>query len=211
MVLSFSETSCLWNSFFMMIIIIIINSRVCTKRNFRDSVIHGFYFVVLSPYQSFKRRSKCESKLSGRCGGSGRISSRLASIQWITQLIFSDNYPPADSDLSRGRYCYPTFEQQGPGARFSEVPIVNGPRNLLSFIFKIEVLIVLCRERNLIKLSGNNNKKKVSLFARTGEFIFEFEYFEPEQSPGFSRNGPMVEDFRSDMIFVLVFFCCCCC
>ena len=87
-------------------------------------------------------------------------------------MIFSDNYPPADSDLSHSRYCYPTFEQQGPGARFSKVPIVNGPRNLLSFIFKIEVLIVLCREKNLIKLSGNDSKKKkVSLFARTGAFI----------------------------------------
>ena len=124
-------------------------------------------------------------------------------------MIFSDNYPPVDSDLSRSRYCYLTFEQQGPGARFSKVPIVNGPRNLLSFIFKIEVLIVLCRERNLIKLSGNNNNKKrsVCLLGLVHLFFrFEFEYFEPEQSPGFSRNGPMVEDFRSDMIFVLVFF-----
>lgn len=127
------------------------------------------------------------------------LSSRLASLQWITQLIFSDNYLPADSDLSRSRYCYPTFKQQGPGVRFSKVPIVNGPRNLFSFIFKIEILIVLCRERNLIKLSGNNERKKRSvclpglahLFLRFG-----FEYFGPEQSLGLSRYGPLVAYLR---------------
>ena len=77
----------------------------------------------------------------------------------------------------------------------------------MSFIFKIEALIVLCRKRNLIKLSGNNNKKRsVCLLGLAHLFFrFEFEYFEPEQSPGFSRNGPMVEDLRSYMIFVLVF------
>lgn len=55
----------------MMIINII--CRDCTKRNFRDSVIHEFYFVVLSPCKSLKRRSKCESKLSGRRGGAEEL------------------------------------------------------------------------------------------------------------------------------------------
>lgn len=58
-----------------------------------------------------------------------------------------------------------------------------------------------------MKLSGNNNNKKRSVcLLGLAHLFFEFEYFEPEESPGFSRNGPMVEDFKSDMIFVLVFF-----
>ena len=58
-----------------MVIIIIISSD-CTKRNFCDSVTHAFYFVVLSPCKSLKRRSKCEGKFSGRRGGGGRIAPR---------------------------------------------------------------------------------------------------------------------------------------
>ena len=49
---------------------------------------------------------------------------------------------PSDSDLSGG-WRYLTFEQLGPGARFSKVPIINGPGKLSPFALKIEVSIVL--------------------------------------------------------------------
>ena len=37
----------------------------------------------------------------------------------------------------------PSFEQPGPGARFSKVPIINGPGKLSLFTLKIEVSMVL--------------------------------------------------------------------
>ena len=42
------------------------------------------------------------------------------------------------------------------GARFSKIPILNGPGKLLLFTFKVEVSIVL--QINMIKLSVNRTK-----------------------------------------------------
>ena len=44
----------------------------------------------------------------------------------------------------------------GPGARFSKVPIINGPVKLSLFTRKIEVSIVFAS--NMIKLSVNETK-----------------------------------------------------
>ena len=44
---------------------------------------------------------------------------------------------------SKDGYRYPPFDQSGPGARFSKVPIINGPGKLSPFTLKIEVSIVL--------------------------------------------------------------------
>ena len=56
-------------------------------------------------------------------------------------IAFLNTYP-LDNDLSGG-WRYLTFEQLGPGARFSKVPIINGPGKLSPFALKIEVSIVL--------------------------------------------------------------------
>ena len=69
------------------------------------------------------------------------------AIHWINHypadsvIDFCNTYP-LDIDLSGGER-YPTFEQPGPVARFSRVPIINGPVKLSLFTRKIEVSIVL--------------------------------------------------------------------
>ena len=59
--------------------------------------------------------------------------NRMTSITGMTRITW---------DLSGG-WRYLTFEQLGPGARFSKVPIINGPGKLSPFALKIEVSMVL--------------------------------------------------------------------
>ena len=56
----------------------------------------------------------------------------------VGSVIDFCNTFPLDLDLSGG-WRYPTFEQPGPGVRFSGVPIINGPVKLSLFTRKIEV------------------------------------------------------------------------
>ena len=56
----------------------------------------------------------------------------------------------------------------GPGARFSKVPIINGPGKLPPFTLKIEVFNSFVS--NVIKLSVNETKWS-SLLARTRALI----------------------------------------
>ena len=81
-----------------------------------------------------------------------------------------------------------------PGARFSKVPIINGPGKLSPFTSKIEVSIVLhltCQ--NMIKLSANETKWS-SLLARTRALIliFRFVYLisGPKNYRDFRETGP---------------------
>ena len=52
---------------------------------------------------------------------------------------------PSVLDTSRNVLTEKAWEEavQGPGARFSKVPIINGPGKLSPFTLKIEVSIVL--------------------------------------------------------------------
>ena len=47
-----------------------------------------------------------------------------------------------DSSLSSRSSSFVTGTYSGAGARFSKVPIINGPGKLLPFILKMEVSIV---------------------------------------------------------------------
>ena len=80
----------------------------------------------------------------------------------------------------------------GPGARFSKVPIINGPGKLPPFTLKIEVFNSFVS--NVIKLSVNETKWS-SLLARTRALILYISIwifdFGPEKLPGLSRNGPL--------------------
>ena len=79
------------------------------------------------------------------------------------------------------------------GARFSKVPIINGPGKLSPFTLKIEVSIVL-HLLNMIKLSVNETKWSC-LLARTRALILYISIwifdFGPVKLPGLARNGPL--------------------
>ena len=62
------------------------------------------------------------------------------------------------------KYCL----QTSPGARFSKVPIINGPGKLSPFTLKIKVSVVFAS--SMIKLSVSVTEWS-SLLARTGALI----------------------------------------
>ena len=96
-------------------------------------------------------------------------------------------------------FCLFVFEETSadwkglkPGARFSKVPIINGPGKLSPFTLKTEVSIVL--HLMMIKLWVNETKWS-TLLARTcalilyiSIWIFDFGH---EKLAGLSRNGPL--------------------
>ena len=88
----------------------------------------------------------------------------------------------------RKRHDVPRYPSSNSGARFSKVPIINGPGKLPPFTLKIEV-----SASNTIKLSVNETKWS-SLLARTRALILYISiwifYFGPVKLPGLSRNGP---------------------
>ena len=82
-------------------------------------------------------------------------NSRVSALEWANHASVHENHGPWVDNFR-------------PGARFSKVPIINGPGKLSPFTLKIEVSIVL--HLTLIKLSVNETKWSSLL--------------------GLSRNGP---------------------
>ena len=60
----------------------------------------------------------------------------------MDNVVAIHNTYPLERDLSGG-IRHRTVEQLGPGARFSKVPIINGPGKLLPFTLKTGVSVVL--------------------------------------------------------------------
>ena len=79
-----------------------------------------------------------------------------------------------------------------PGARFSKVPIINGPVKLLLFTWKIEVSIVL--HSYMIKLSVNETKWSILLGQDPRSYSFYFDlniWFRAQKSyRDFQETGP---------------------
>ena len=65
----------------------------------------------------------------------------MTTAQVFETSITVNNFPIQDYDHPDD-HVQPTYEM-APGARFSKVPIINGPGKLSPFTIKIEVSIVL--------------------------------------------------------------------
>ena len=86
-----------------------------------------------------------------------------------------------------------------PGARFSKVPIINGPVKLLLFTWKIEVSIVL--HSYMIKLSVNETKWSILLGQDPRSYSFYFDlniWFRAQKSyRDFQETGPWASLLRA--------------
>ena len=69
------------------------------------------------------------------------LTLKITTAQVFETSVTVNNSPIEDYVHPDNR-TQPTYEMS-PGARFSKVPIINGPGTLSPFTFKIEVLIVL--------------------------------------------------------------------
>ena len=84
------------------------------------------------------------------------------------------NWPIADQRAPSNDPRSDCGTHLGSGARFSKVPIINGPVKLLSFICKIEVSVGFIS--NMIKLSVSKTKWN-SLLTRTRALILYISIF----------------------------------
>ena len=107
-----------------------------------------WYRVASSDLSSLRGDEPTEPTLivSKRPHPSRLVSLVLAPVV-DSAVIHRINLYPLDSAIGSPIHWigmrYPAFEQLGPGARFSKVPIINGPGKLSPFTLKIEVSIVL--------------------------------------------------------------------
>ena len=92
---------------------------------------------------------------------------------------------------------YPAFEQLGPGACFSKLPVIIGPVKLYCFPFQMGVSKLL----KIIQLRFSAKETKwTSLEVRTHPTFLETltsKYdFGPVKLTGLSRNGPLGQVIR---------------
>ena len=66
----------------------------------------------------------------------------MTTAQVVEMSVTVNNISPIQDYLNPDDQTQPTFEMT-PGARFSKVPIINGPGKLSPFTLNIEVSIVL--------------------------------------------------------------------
>ena len=92
--------------------------------HFARSIVLGYHSIPKINWESFLGR--CEEKW-------GSFRGRFAIISGLGMI----------SGLGSFRGLHRAWRRKGPGARFSKVPIINGPDKLSGLPLKIEVSIVL--------------------------------------------------------------------